>query len=305
MEIKARIFNIQRCSTEDGPGLRTTLFLKGCSMSCAWCHNPEGLSAVFQVMWIENKCEGCGKCIDICPNKAIYKDGSGLVTDPKKCNLCGACVDACLQNAREISGRDITVGQALDTVKRDRIFYTKSGGGVTLSGGEACLQWEFAREFFKACKDGKIHTALDTCGCVKTENLKSVLAYSDLVLYDLKVADPEKHKQYTGVDLAPVLKNARCISELAVPMWIRIPVIPGYTDSPENMKGLGAIIQGLPTVQRVDLLPYHRLGEAKYKGLGLTYSLAEGLASPSKEKMAKLRDIIAEIIQNDIVVTCS
>lgn len=305
METKAHIFNIQRCSTEDGPGLRTTLFLKGCSMRCAWCHNPEGLNAGFQVMWIESKCEGCGKCIEICPNEAIIAGEAVLVTDPKKCRTCGTCVDACLQNAREISGKDITVAQALDTVRRDRIFYSKSGGGVTLSGGEACLQWEFAREFFKACKEEGIHTALDTCGCVKPENLKSVLAYSDLVLYDLKVADPVVHKKCTGVDLSPVLKNARCISSLSIPMWIRIPVIPGYTDSPENMAGLGAIIKELATVERVDLLPYHRLGEAKYKGLGLTYPLEEGLASPSKETMAALRDIIANIITNDIVITCN
>ena len=274
-------------------------------MRCTWCHNPEGLNAVFQVMWIESKCRGCGKCVEICPNEAIIAGEAGLVTDPKKCRTCGRCVDACLQNAREISGKDITVAQALDTVKRDRIFYSKSGGGVTLSGGEACLQWEFARKFFKACKEERIHTALDTCGCVNPENLKSVLTYSDLVLYDLKVADPVAHKKCTGVDLAPVLKNARCISELSIPMWIRIPVIPGYTDSHENMAGIGAIIKELPMVERVDLLPYHRLGEAKYKGLGLTYLLEEGLGSPSKEKMAVLRDIIANIITNDIVITCN
>ena len=303
MEKIAHIFNIQRCSTEDGPGLRTTLFLKGCSMRCAWCHNPEGLISAFQIMWIESRCEGCGKCVDICPNEAIRVTDTGLKTDKKKCRLCGACVEACLNTAREISGYDITVTQALDTVKRDRIFYSKSGGGVTLSGGEACLQWEFAREFFNACRQAGIHTALDTCGFVKPENLTSVLDFSDLVLYDLKIADPENHKKYTGVDLAPILNNARLISERRIPMWIRIPVIPGYTDSPENMGGLGAVINGLPAVERVDLLSYHHLGEAKYKGLGLTYPLKEGLASPSKKKMTVLRDIIADMIHDDIVVT--
>lgn len=305
MEKTAHIFNIQRCSTEDGPGLRTTLFLKGCSMRCAWCHNPEGLNPIFQIMWIESKCQRCGKCIETCPNGAISAAASGLTTDPKRCRLCGTCVDACLNNAREISGKDITVTQAVDTVIRDRIFYAKSGGGVTLSGGEACLQWEFARQFFKACKEHGIHTALDTCGFVKPEHLKSVLAYADLVLYDLKVSDPETHKKYTGVVLSPVLENAVMISSSSIPMWIRIPVIPGFTDFPENMEGLGAIIRGLSTVKRVDLLAYHRLGEAKYKGLGLRYPLAEGLASPAKEKMESLSNIIKKMLNNNVVVTCS
>jgi len=301
----ARIVNIQRCSTEDGPGLRTALFLKGCSMRCAWCHNPEGLTDLFQVMWIESKCQRCCRCIEVCPNKAITAKKAGVHTDPKRCALCGVCVDACLNNAREIFGRNITVGQALETVKRDRIFYAKSGGGVTISGGEACLQWEFAREFFKGCKAEKIHTALDTCGFVKPENLKSVLAYSDLVLYDLKIVDPEIHKKCTGVDPALVFRNVHLISDLAIPMWIRIPIIPGYTDSPDNIAGLGAIIKALSTVERVDLLPYHRLGEAKYKGLGLTYRLEEGLASPSSETMQALRDIIATTVNKNIVVTWS
>ena len=305
MEKTAHIFNIQRCSTEDGPGLRTTLFLKGCPMRCAWCHNPEGLTPTFQVMWLESKCQGCGKCVEICPNAAIAAVESGLVTDPKKCRLCAACVDACLNNAREISGKDITVNEALETVKRDRIFYTKSGGGVTLSGGEACLQWEFARDFFKACKAANIHTALDTCGFVKPGNLNAVLDFSDMVLYDLKVSDPDHHKKYTGVDLELVLSNARCISDLSIPMWIRIPVIPGYTDSSENITGLGAIIRELLAVERVDLLPYHRLGEAKYKGLGLRYPLVEGLASPEKEKMESLSIILSKMLNNSIKITCS
>jgi len=243
--------------------------------------------------------------MEICPGGAIAAVESGLITDPARCRLCGACVDACLNNAREISGKDITVAQAFDTVKRDRIFYAKSGGGVTLSGGEACLQWEFALEFFKACKAAKIHTALDTCGFVKPANLKSVLEFSDLVLYDLKVADPAVHKKYTGVDLAPVLKNARCISDLLIPMWIRIPVIPGYTDSPENIAGLGVIIRELSAVQRVDLLPYHRLGEDKYKGLGLVYPMEEGTASPVKEKMEALSKIISKMLNNNVEIVYS
>jgi pyruvate formate lyase activating enzyme len=305
METTGRIFNIQRCSTEDGPGLRTTVFMKGCSMRCAWCHNPEGLNFSCRVMWIESRCQACYRCIAACPNQAIAEADGVLFTDVQRCRVCGACVQTCLNNAREVSGRDITVAQCLDTVKRDRIFYDKSGGGATLSGGEATLQWEFAREFFKACKSLKIHTALDTCGWVKAENLTAILEFTDLVLYDLKVADPLLHRKYTGAGLEPVLENARLVSGLLIPMWIRIPVIPGYTDSTENIAGLGAVIRELPAVRRVDLLPYHRLGEAKYKGLGMKYPLEEGPGSPEPGKMEALSEIISKMLDNDIMVVCN
>ncbi len=274
-------------------------------MRCAWCHNPEGLNPRCRVMWIAGRCQACGRCVAACPNQAVFEQDGRLITDVQKCAVCALCVRTCLNNAREISGRDITVTQALDIVKRDRIFYEKSDGGVTLSGGEASLQWKFAREFFKACQSLKIHTALDTCGFVKIKNLMAVLEYTDLVLYDLKVADPVLHRKYTGAELDPVLENARFVSGLSIPMWIRIPVIPGYTDSPENIEGLCAVIRTLPAVRRVDLLPYHRMGEAKYKGLGMTYPLEEGLASPSPGKMLALSEIVSKVLGKDIMVVCT
>jgi pyruvate formate lyase activating enzyme len=298
-----RIFNIQRCSTEDGPGLRTTLFMKGCPMQCAWCHNPEGINAGFRIMWIESRCKGCGKCIEICPNAAIAASSDGIITDHEKCDLCGQCVAACLYNAREISGRQITVEEAVDIVKRDRIFYQKSGGGVTVSGGEACLQWEFTRDFLEICKRLSIHTALDTCGFVKTSHLETVLAHTDLVLYDLKVSAEDLHRRFTGVDIDLVLENAHAISQSGKPMWIRIPVIPGRTDSPENIAAIADIIRGLKAVERVDLLPFHRLGEAKYKGLGMAYRMEAGLGPPSKKKMALLAEIVLETVTHPIKVT--
>ena len=279
--------------------------MKGCPMRCIWCHNPEGISPHFQIMWIESKCKGCGECVLNCPNQAIVATDKGLLTDAKKCKVCGQCVGVCLQNAREISGRDITVKEAIDIVKRDQIFYNKSGGGVTVSGGEACLQWEFTRDFFKSCTDLGIHTALDTCGFIRTENLERVLDFTALVLYDFKLADKDLHRKYTGVDLDVVMDNAKHISQLKVPMWLRIPIIPGYTDSPENIRGLAVIIKELDAVERIDLLPYHRLGESKYKGLGMKYPLEEGLSSPSKAKMEELLEIITDLVSPSITVTCN
>jgi pyruvate formate lyase activating enzyme len=298
-----RIFNIQRCATEDGPGLRTTLFFKGCSMRCIWCHNPEGIDPGFQVMWVESRCRRCGACIDVCPNGAISVTASGMLTDVGKCTVCGKCMAACLNNAREISGEEITVEEAVEVAGRDRVFYRKSEGGVTASGGEAGLQWEFVRDFFQCCREKEIHTALDTCGFVKPENLKQLLAYTDLVLYDLKHADRQRHRVYTGVDSDLVLKNARVISESAIPMWIRIPVVPGYTDSPDNIRKLSDIIRKLEAVERVDLLPYHRLGEAKYRGLGMDYRMEQGLATPAKQHMARLAEIVVGTVRAGVTVT--
>ncbi len=279
--------------------------MKGCPMRCIWCHNPEGINPQFQIMWIENKCKTCGQCVENCPNEAITATDDGLITDPKKCRVCGQCIEACLYNAREISGRSITVEEAVNTVKRDMIFYKKSGGGITISGGEPCLQWEFTRDFLKCCKALEIHTALDTCGFIKTEILEKILDFTDLVLYDLKLADKSLHRKYTGVDFDLVVDNAERISRLQIPMWIRIPIIPGYTDTPENIRDLAAIINGLKSVERVALLPYHRLGETKYKGLGIRYPLEKGLQSPSKEKMEELLKILTDKINPSVTATCS
>jgi pyruvate formate lyase activating enzyme len=255
-------------------------------------------------MWIESKCKGCGECVRNCPNQAITATDKGLKLDAKKCKVCGQCIEVCSHNAREISGRDITIEEAVNIAKRDQIFYKKSGGGVTVSGGEACLQWEFTRDFFKGSADLGIHTALDTCGFVRTDILEEVLKFTTLVLYDFKLADKDLHRKYTGADVGLVLENAKHISRLKVPMWLRIPIIPGYTDSLENIRSLADIVKDLDAVERIDLLPYHRLGESKYKGLGIEYPLKEGLSSPSREKMEELLGIITDAVNPCITVTC-
>jgi len=288
---KGLIFNIQRFSTEDGPGIRTTVFMKGCPLRCIWCHNPEGLNSYPEIMWYESKCIGCGECVRSCPNKAIIATSKGLITEREKCQSCGKCTEVCPSGAREMVGRFFTVEEVVRDVKKDKIFYDKSGGGVTISGGEPCLQWEFIRDLLRECKNIGIHTALDTSGYVKWEILSKILVFSDLVLYDLKLVDEVKHQEYTGVKSRLIWDNVKKISQLGLPIWIRIPIIPGYTDDVKNIRALAEIIKELENIERIDLLPYHRLGEAKYKRLGLKYPL-EGLEPPSEEEMEEFRKIM-------------
>jgi len=288
---KGFIFNIQRFSTEDGPGIRTTVFMKGCPLRCVWCHNPEGLNSYPELMWYETKCISCGECVRNCPNTAIIAISNGLVTNRGKCQGCGICAKVCPSGAREMVGRYVSVEEVIREVKKDKIFYDKSEGGVTISGGEPCLQWKFIRDVLRDCKAMGIDTALDTSGYLKWEILDEVLTFTDLVLYDLKLVDEVKHRRYTGVESRLILDNAKRMSQLRLPIWIRIPIIPGYTDDVENIRELAGIIKELKNVERIDLLPHHKLGEAKYKRLGLKY-LLDGLESPSDEEMEKFRKIL-------------
>jgi len=288
---KALISNIQKFSTEDGPGIRTTVFFKGCPLKCIWCHNPESTGFYPEIMWDEDKCIRCGECIKKCPNKAIEIINNYLITDKKMCSGCGRCVDICPVGARELVGKYLTLKEIVNEVKKDKIFYDKSNGGVTLSGGDPCLQWEFTRDLLRECKNLGIHTALDTSGYVEWSALKEILAFTDLVLYDLKLADEIEHKKYTGVKNQLILTNIKKVSKQGVPIWIRVPIIPRCTDSIENIMKLKEIIKKLNNVERIDLLAYHTLGVAKYKKLGLKYLLEESELISDK-KMQEFRKIL-------------
>ncbi|WXG44726.1 MAG: glycyl-radical enzyme activating protein [Promethearchaeati archaeon SRVP18_Atabeyarchaeia-1] len=287
------IFNIQRFSTEDGPGIRTTVFMKGCPLHCLWCHNVEGINPKPEIVWHDTKCIGCLSCVGVCPNQAIQQTPSGLVTDRRRCNACGKCAEACPAKSRELVGKVVSVEAVFAEVLKDRVFYETSGGGVTASGGEPTQQPEFVTGLFSKCRSSDMHTALDTCGHVKWETLERILKFTDLVLYDLKEINSKRHEGHTGVKPTLIWENARRIAKLGKKMWVRTPIVPGYTDSVENIRGIAELCAELGNVERLDLLPYHRLGEPKYRKLGLEYRL-RGLQPPTREKMEKLKGVARE-----------
>jgi len=287
-EIVGCVFNIERFAIRDGPGIRTTVFLKGCPLRCLWCANPESMSAAPQLFYLENLCTRCYRCVEACPNKATTKAPDGAIKiDRSLCKACGKCVEACPNKAREISGKLMTVEEVLEEVKKDALFYQNSGGGVTFSGGEPTHQPEFLWYLLKGSQESGIHTALDTSGFVKPEILKRVLEHTNLVLYDIKHMDPAKHKEFTGVDNRLILENARMIATMGKPMIIRVPLIPGRNDSKENIKALAEFMLSLG-LKRVDLLPYHSLGKIKYQRLGMEYKLSD-LKPFAEGEVAKIK----------------
>ncbi len=270
------IFDIQRNSYVDGPGIRTTVFFKGCNLRCAWCHNPESQSAKPQMMFYKNKCTGCGKCKEKCPNAL------------EACALCGRCTIFCPRDARKICGKEYSVDEVLREIIKDKTFYENSGGGVTFSGGECMLQIDFLTEILKACKENGIHTAVDTAGHVPYDQFERIIPYTDLFLYDIKCFDSELHKQYTSLGNELILENFKRLSGTGKPIWVRIPIIPTINDSLEEMIKIKTFLDLCRKPEKIELLSYHALGEHKYSALGMCVRKFD---APNSNTMEYLKSI--------------
>ena len=293
-ELIGNIFNIQSYSIHDGPGIRTTVFFKGCPLRCKWCQNPESQKTKKQLLVALERCTGCGQCAGGCPKGAVRIVSGRAVTDRDVCSVCGQCADLCPEGIREICGEAVTVPELLKRVLKDRIFMENSGGGVTASGGEALAQAGFVAEFFKSCKFVGLHTALDTSGFASWESLKRVAAYTDLVLYDIKHMDSEKHKALTGVPNERILENLKMLSKENVEIYIRVPIIPGMNDSDKNICDTADfVLKELGGRYKTFLLPYHRLGEAKLDSLEEKEGFLR-LEPPSFEHMEHLKHFFDE-----------
>ena len=281
------IFLIQGYSIQDGPGIRTTVFMKGCPLRCLWCQNPESWNAYSELMTHDAQCIGCGKCVEACSVEAVtLSREEGRKIDRDRCNLCFECVEACPANALTKVGEYMTVEQVMKEVEKDEIFYYRSGGGVTVSGGEPLLQGPFVKRMLKACKERGLHTALDTCGYSPWPLMEEVLEYVDLVLFDIKHMDPKAHEEATGVSNALPLENLYKIPNQKT-VWLRIPLIPGYNDSEENLEKIGKLGREIGA-ERISILPFNKFGDGKYENLGRPIPVPH-LKTPSSERLHEIQ----------------
>ncbi|MHB8055641.1 MAG: glycyl-radical enzyme activating protein [Candidatus Aminicenantales bacterium] len=293
--VKGFIFDIKRFAVHDGPGIRTTIFFKGCPLHCLWCHNPESIDRGPELIVRSARCSRCYACLKVCPKKAISAGpGNGpVVVDRSLCDLCGQCVEACAYEALAMVGRRATVGELVEEASRDAIFYEQSGGGVTLSGGEPLAQPVFAIALLGELKARGFQTALDTSGLAKEEVLAEAVKFSDLILYDLKLMDAAAHRRYTHARNENILENLRRLDHYGKPVRIRIPLVAGVNDGEENIAASIGFLKTLSSVQGVDLLKYHRGGQEKYKNLD-TQACFQIFEPPSEQRSEAIRRAFAE-----------
>jgi pyruvate formate lyase activating enzyme len=285
------IFDVKRYAINDGPGVRITIFLKGCSMTCDWCHNPESQSAYTQKMYSEQKCIGCQECVKACLQNACTLTANGIITDSQACILCGTCAEVCPAKATEMSGEEMSVERIMEMIKKETIFMDQSEGGVTFSGGEPLLHHEFLLELLKECGKEGIHRCVDTTGFATTEVLMKIARNTEYFLYDLKMMDSVKHKQYTGVPNEVILKNLKLLAASGAEINIRIPLIHGVNDDEENIQQSAAFIASLKGEKKqVNILPYHNIASTKYKKLGQMYNPGI-MAQPDEDRQQYVLDV--------------
>ena len=289
-EVKGQIFNIENYAIHDGQGIRTLVFFKGCPMRCQWCANPEGLTTQPELVFYDHLCIACGSCIDTCPNNALSFRNKYIQIDRDRCNTCGICVENCHAEALRLNCREMTVKEVMDEIEKNIVFFKNSNGGVTLSGGEALMQLDFATEVLKNCKRKGLSTAIETCGFYAFDVLKKVIDNLDYIFYDIKHMDNEKHRQFTGVGNKIILDNLLRLQNYQVNINVRIPVLPGINDDIKNITATAKMIATLPKVKFIELLPYHRFGIHKYNELDRAYTLNE-MMPPDKKDLYRLKKI--------------
>ncbi len=286
------VANIQKYAIHDGKGIRTTVFFKGCPLACRWCHNPETQGYGRELIFYEERCTGCGECVEECGNGAVTAADGKVYTDRELCRGCGECVDGCMRNARQLCGRGYSVGELAEELLKDRAFYETSGGGVTLSGGEPLVQdMDYLERLMGTLCGRGISVNVDTCGAVAFERLERVMPYTDRFLFDLKLMDEDKHREYTGRDNGLILENLKLLSGKGARIWIRIPVIGGVNDEAEELERMAGFLSENVHAEQINLIPYHNTGSGKYVHLGREYK-GGMFYVPPKERMQELQRLM-------------